>query len=52
MKNALYVIVMTLFGAWMIWMLSKSPELSDTKSKMINRTLTINKMIDKLNERN
>ena len=50
MKNLLYVIVMTLFGAWLIYQLSANPELDRTKSKMENRTQTINQMIERLED--
>ena len=48
-KTALYFIVASLFGAWLIYQLSTSPELDRTKSELETRTQTINRMIDKLN---
>ena len=50
MKNALYVIVMTLFGAWLVYQLSANPEIDRTKSKMENRTQTINRIINELED--
>ena len=49
-KTALYFIVASLFGAWLIYQLSTSPELDRTKSELETRTQTINRMIDKLKE--
>jgi len=49
-KTALYFIVASLFGAWLIYQLSTSPELDRTKNELINRTQTINKLIERLKE--
>jgi len=49
-KTALYFIVASLFGAWLIYQLSTSPELDRTKSQMESRTNSINRLIDKLED--
>ena len=49
-KTVLYLIVASLFGAWLIYQLSTSPELSNTKSAIENRTNSINQLIDKLED--
>ena len=49
-KTVLYLIVASFFGAWLIYQLSTSPELDRTKSQMESRTLTINQLIDKLED--
>ena len=49
-KTVLYLIVASFFGAWLIYQLSTSPELSNTKSAIENRTNSINQLIDKLED--
>ena len=50
LKTILYIIFTALFGFWLIYQLSTSPEIDRTKSKMENRTQTINRMIEKLED--
>jgi hypothetical protein len=47
-KTILYIIVTILVGAWMIYQLYQSPELSNTKSDIENYYYHTQKMIDKL----
>ena len=48
LKTILYIIFTAVFGAWLIFQLSTNPELDRTKSKMENRTQTINRIINEL----
>ena len=50
MKNLLYIIITAVFGAWLIYQLSTNPEIDRTKSKMENRTQTINRIINELED--
>jgi len=50
LKTILYIIFTAVFGAWLIFQLSANPEIDRTKSKMENRTQTINKMIERLED--
>ena len=50
LKTILYIIFTAVFGAWLIYQLSANPEIDRTKSKMENRTQTINQMIERLED--
>jgi len=50
LKTILYIIFTAVFGAWLIYQLSTSTEIDRTKSKMENRTQTINRIINELED--
>ena len=49
-KTILYVTFTAVFGAWLIYQLSTSTEISNTKSAIENRTNEINRIINKLED--
>ena len=50
LKTILYIIFTAVFGAWLIYQLSTNSEIDRTKSKMENRTQTINRIINELED--
>ena len=50
LKTILYITFTAVFGAWLIFQLSANPEIDRTKSKMENRTQTINRIINELED--